>query len=69
MGGSPDKSVWPVFIWIATILVMSYLFANLLRDGSPSPTKFPFYRIFLGLWIVGVSLPVATVISLSLLSG
>ena len=67
MGGSPDKSVTPVFIWIVTVLIMSYLFANLLRDGSRIPTKFPFYRIVLGLWIIGMLFPVATAIGLSLL--
>lgn len=51
------EMIWRIFGWITAVLIVSCLYANLLRHQEPDPTSFPFFLMCGSLWLVGLGFP------------
>ncbi len=49
-----SKDMWQSFGWAASILIASFLLADGLRNWRQNPEPFPFYRVFIELWLWGL---------------
>jgi hypothetical protein len=63
------RTIWPLFGWMTTVLVITCLFANALRTLEPNPATFPFYRIVIGLWLGGLVFPVLMLFLMKFVTG
>lgn len=69
MDGPAGAYVWPLFGWVVTVLITSFLFANVLRDTERGTASIPFYCVFIGLWVGGMVFPVLLAMAWGLVFG